>query len=62
MKTVAITLQFKKESYSDWQFLTENAVFGKDLPYKSANQLINEVKELHKKHSYCYVINNITIG
>ena len=62
MKTVAITLQFKKESYSDWQFVTENAVFGKDLPYKSANQLINEVKELHKKYSYSYIINSITIG
>jgi hypothetical protein len=62
MKTVAITLQFKSKSYSDWQFVTENAVFGKGLPYKSANQLINEVKEMHKNYSYCYIINSITIG
>jgi len=62
MKTVAVLLEFQSKPHFDWAYVTENSEFGEDHPhYKTANEFINVVKELHKKHSYKYRINNIVI-
>lgn len=63
MKTVAVILEFQSRQNFDWEAVTENSEFGEDHPqYKSANDFINVVKDMHKKYSYKYRINNIVIG
>lgn len=63
MKTVAVILEFQSAQHYDWNSATENSLFGEEHPhYKTANDFINAVKDLHKKHSYKYRILNIIIG
>ena len=62
MKSVIVLLKFKSSLNADWMFVTENAEFGDELPYKSANQFVNAIKDMHRKHSFTYKILNVVIG
>lgn len=62
MKTVVVILEFQSQQHFDWANVTENSVFGEGTNYPTANDFINAVKDLHKKHSYKYKINNVIIG
>lgn len=63
MKTVVVILRFKSQGHSDWRAVTENSLFGEDHPhYKTANDFINAVKDMHRMHSHSYEIDQIVIG
>lgn len=62
MKTVVVILEFQSQPHFDWAHVTENSVFGEGTNYPTANDFINAVKDLHKKHSYKYKINNVIIS
>lgn len=63
MKTCVVLLEFQTAQHYDWEPVVENSCFGEDHPhYKTANDFVNAVKDLHKKHSYKYKITNVIIG
>lgn len=62
MKTVVVLLQFKTGQHYDWTDVAENTVFGEGTPYATANDFLNAVKDMHKKHSFAYKIKNVIIG